>query len=159
MSDRVSGLVMWMKGKGRHTDLVEHLVALVEDEAVDTAKAKVLVTHESIQTTRGADNDVRVCLLVLENVDVLLDRGATVEDRSLHIGQVLAEARVLILDLERQLAGVAEDQDRGLASDRLDLLKGGQDEDSGLSETGLGLADQISSKDGDRKSILLDWSV
>jgi len=93
------------------TNLIEHLVTLIEHKALDVAQAKVLVTNEGVETTRGGDDDVRVGLLVRENVDVVLDGSTAIEHSGLHVRQVLAETRILVLDLECQLAGVAHDQD------------------------------------------------
>lgn len=92
------------------TDLIKHLVALIEHEDADAAQAKVFVPDQSIKPTRSTDNDVRVSLLVLEDFGVLLDRCTAVEDTGLDVGHVLAEAVILVADLERQLAGVAHDQ-------------------------------------------------
>jgi hypothetical protein len=142
--------------RSRRTNLVEHLVTLIEHEALDVAQAEVLVAHKGVQTTGSGDNDVRVGLLVLENVDVVLNGSATVEDRGLDVGQVLAETGVLVLDLESQLAGVAHDQHRALAVDRLDLLKSGQDENGSFTKTRLGLAKDVGSENCLRNAVLLD---
>jgi len=142
--------------RSRRTNLVEHLVTLIEHEALDVAQAEVLVAHKGVQTTGSGDNDVRVGLLVLENVDVVLNGSATVEDRGLDVGQVLAETGVLILDLESQLAGVAHDQHRALAVDRLDLLKSGQDENGSFTKTRLGLTKDVGSENCLRNAVLLD---
>ena len=95
----------------QRTNLVEHLVTLIEHKALDVAKAEVLVANEGVKTTRGGDDDVRVGLLVLEDVDVVLDGSTAVEHSGLDVRKVLAETCVLVLDLESQLAGVAHDQD------------------------------------------------
>lgn len=140
----------------RRTNLVEHLVALIEHKALDVAQAKVLVANEGVETTRGGDDDVRVGLLVLEDVDVVLDGSTAVEHSSLDVRQVLAETCILVLDLESQLAGVAHNQDGALAVDGLDLLEGGQDEDGSFTKTRLGLAENVGSEDGLRDAVLLD---
>lgn len=100
---------------------------------------------------------MRMGLLVLEDFGILLDRSTTVEDTSLDVGHVLAEAVVLVANLEGQLAGMAHDQDGTLASNRLDLLKGGKDEDSRLTKTGLGLTDDVASKESLWDTGLLDY--
>lgn len=81
------------------TNLVEHLVTLIEDESLDVAQRELLITDQGVQTTGGGDDNVGVGLLVLEKLDVLLDGGTTVEDRGLDIGEVLGETSVLVLDL------------------------------------------------------------
>lgn len=140
------------------TDLVENLVALIEHEALDVAETQVLVAYQGVETTRSGDDDVRELLLVLELVDVVLDGSTTVEDGGLDIRQVLAETSVLVLDLVGQLTGVAHDDNRALAGDRLDLLKGSQDEDGSFTETRLGLTKNVGSKDSLRNAGLLDCS-
>lgn len=142
-----------------HVDLVEHLVALVKDEHADATQTQVLVPDKRIKPTGSSNDDVRVSVLVLEKLGILHDGGSTVEDADLDLGHVLGETSVLVLDLEGQLASVAHDHDRALAGDRLDLLEGGEDEDGSLSETGLGLADDVSSKHGLGNADLLNCSV
>lgn len=95
--------------------------------------------------------------LVLEDFRILLDGSTTVEHTSLDIWHVLAETVVLVSDLEGQLASVAHDQNGTLASNRLDLLKGGKDEHGRLTKTGLGLADNVTSEESLRDASLLDY--
>lgn len=116
----------------------------------------MLVSNESIESTRGGDNDVGVRLLVLQQLGVLLDRGSTIEDSGLNIWHVLAEACVLVLDLVGKLTSMAHNQYRGLSCNGIDLLEGGQDEDSGLTKTRFGLAENIRTKNGLRNAYLLD---
>ena len=99
---------------------------------------------------------MRVGLLVLENLGVLLNRCTAVEDTGLDIGHILAEAVVLVSDLEGQLASVAHDQDGALACDGLDLLKGGKNEDGSFAKTGLCLTDDVTSEECLRNTGLLD---
>lgn len=106
----------------------------------------MLVSDKGLQTTRGTDNDVRVSILVLQDLGILDDGGTTVKDTGLDVGHILAEAVVLVADLESQLSSVAHDQNGALASNRLDLLQGGQDEDGRLTKTRLGLTDDVTTK-------------
>lgn len=92
------------------TDLVEHLVAFIEDEAVNVAEAQLLVAHKGIETSRSGDDDVRMGVLVLEEFDVLLHWGTSVKDSGFDFGHVLAEASVFVLDLIRKLASVTHDE-------------------------------------------------
>jgi hypothetical protein len=140
----------------KRTDLVKHLVTLIENESLDVAKGQLLVTDERVETTGGGDDDVGVRLLAGQGLHVLLDRGTTVEDSSLDVGQVLGETGVLVLDLVGELTGVAHDQDLAFARDGLQLVKSGEDEDSGLTKTGLGLAKNIDVQDSSRDANLLD---
>jgi hypothetical protein len=142
----------------RLTNLVKHLIALVQDEHADVSKTQVLVADKGVETARGADNDVGVSLLVLEDLGILLDGSAAVEDASLDVGHVLAESVVLVADLESQLTSMAHNQDRALSGDRLDLLEGGENKDSRLAETRLGLADDVAAEHGLGNACLLNCS-
>jgi hypothetical protein len=141
--------------RGR-TNLVKHLVTLVKDKGLNIAERQLLITDKSIQTTGSGDNNVGESILAGQNLEILLDRGTTVEDRGLNVGQVLGETGVLILDLVGKLTGVAHNQDLALAGNGLQLVEGGQNEDSGLTETGLGLAKNIDVENGSWNANLLD---
>jgi hypothetical protein len=138
------------------TNLVKHLVTLIEDEGLDIAQGELLVTDQGVQTTGGGDNDVGVGLLVLEDLNVLLDGGTTEENIGLDVGEVLGETSVLVLDLVGQFAGVAHHEDLALAGNGLQLVKSGQDEDRSLTKTRLGLAENVDVENGSRDTHLLD---
>ena len=144
MSESILGLDPWNRERVL-TWLVQHLVALIEDEVLQARETEFLVTNKGIDTSRCAHNDVRVGVLVGQDFNVLLDWGTAVEDGDADVRQELGEAVVLILDLESQLTGVAHDQDSRSARLRLlvHLLEGGQHEDGCLSETRLGLAEHV----------------
>lgn len=135
---------------------IEHLVTFIEHEDPDAVETQILVANQGVETTGSTDDDMRMGILVLKDLGIFLNGSATVEDAGLNVGHVLAEAVVLVADLESQLASVAHDQNGALASNRLDLLKRGQDEDSSLTETRLGLADDVTSQKSLRNTILLD---
>ena len=78
-------------------------------------------------------------VLVREKLDVFLHWCSAVKDRRFHFGQILAESRVLILDLIRKFTGMAHNENCSFSGDRLDLLQGCKDEDSCFSEARLGL--------------------
>lgn len=99
---------------------------------------------------------MRTSLLVLQSFDVGLDGGTTVEDAGLDIGHVLAETVVLISNLVGKFTSVTHDDHGYLAIDGLDLLESGEHENGGLSETRLGLADDITTKKSLRNTGLLD---
>lgn len=142
-----------------HVDLLEDLVALVNDKVLDTRDLEALVAHERVHTARSADNNVGALGLILEHGLVLGNGCATVDDTSAHIGHVLGESSVLVADLVRKLTSVAEHENRDLAVDRLDLLERSKDKDSSLAHTGLGLADDVHAEDGLRNAFLLDCWV
>jgi hypothetical protein len=96
-----------------------------------------------------------VRILVLKQLGILLNGSATVENASLNIGHVLAEAVVFVPNLESKLAGVAHNQHGALSSDRLDLLQRSEDEDGGLAETRLCLTNDVATEHGLRDARLL----
>jgi len=81
-----------------------------------------------------------VLVLILENLNIVLHWRATVEDCGPHLRHIFTESSIFVLDLIGELAGVTHYQHRCLSRDRIDLLKGGQNEDSRLSKTRFGLA-------------------
>ena len=123
--------------------MIQHLVAFIKNELADVAKLQLLLANQSIQSAWCPDDDVRVGLFALESLNILLDWSATIEDTGLDIRHIFAKALVLGANLVCQLTGVAHDQDRRLTLDGLDLLKAGKNEHGRLTETGLGLADDI----------------
>lgn len=98
-------------------------------------------------------------VLVLQDLSILLDGSTTVEDAGLDVGHVLGESVVLVANLEGQLTGVAHNQNRALAGDGLDLLESGEDKDSSLSQTRLGLADNITTEKSLGNACLLDCTI
>ena len=85
-----------------------------------------------------------------------MHRCSAVEDPSLDVWKVLAEAGILVLDLIGEFAGVTHDKGGTLAGHWLDLLKRSKDKYCSLSKAGLRLAQHIGSKDGLRDAHLLD---
>jgi hypothetical protein len=99
---------------------------------------------------------VRTGVLILQGFHILLNRSTTVENTSLDVRHVLAETVVFVANLVCQLTSVAHNHDGNLAIDRLDLLEGCEYEDCSLTETGLGLADDIATEEGLGNASLLD---
>ena len=91
--------------------MIEHLVALIKNKGFDESKREVAITNESVQSTWCGDNDVGCGLLVLDLGNIVLNRGAAVEDLNLDIWQILAESGILISDLESQLTSMTHDDD------------------------------------------------
>jgi len=142
----------------RLANLIQHLVALVEDEKLDGPQTELLVANQSIQAARGRNDDVRMRLLVGQHLLVLLDVGSAIEDGRLDLRHVFGEAVIFVLDLEGQLTSVAHDEDRGFSGDGVDLLQCRDDKDRGLSEPRLGLAEHIGADNGLWDADLLDCS-
>ena len=140
----------------RLTKLFEHFVALVQDEVLDFGGVEDLIPHEGVQSTGGGDYDVRALALVAEEVGVLHNRSAAEECADADVGHVLGETRVLVFDLVRKLTSVAQDNDRHVAIDWLELLKRRQDEHCRLSVTRLCLAQDVHSKDRLGDTLLLN---
>jgi hypothetical protein len=155
MSELVRRLNVHMS-KCTLTRLVEHLIALIENEDANASETKSLVTDKSLKTAGSTNNDVGASLLVLQGLNVLLDGSTTVEDTGLDIGHVLAEAVVLVANLVGELTSVAHDHHGDLSVDGLNLLESGENKDSSLTQTRLGLADNITTKEGLGNAGLLD---
>ena len=96
--------------------------------------------------------------VVLEELLVLLHGDSTVKDSRLDRRKILAETLVLVGNLKGQLTSVTKYQDGDLFFFDIDLLKGGQDKDGSLSHTGLGLTDNISSKNSLRDGLVLNFT-
>lgn len=138
--------------------MIKHLVAFVQNKALDAAETQLLLANQGVETTRSCNDDVRVRLLVLQDLLIFLDISASVEDLGADFWHVLAETNVLVLDLEGQLASVAQNEHTDFSIDGLHLLEGGQHKNRRLTQTRLGLAENIASEDGLRNAQLLDWS-
>lgn len=147
-----------LRRKKTRTNLIQHFVTFVKNECLDVAQGELFVADQSIQTTRSTNDDVGERFLVGKNFDVLLDRSTSVEYRSLHIGKVLAEPSILVLDLVCQFTSVAHNKDGALPRNSLQLVKSRQDENRGLSETRLGLAENVDVQNSGRNADLLDCS-
>ena len=142
-----------------HLERFQDAIALIEDEMLDVVELEGLLLGKAEDTTGSTDDDVRA--VVLENVAVGLDGDTTVEDGGLDLRQVLGETLILVSDLEGKLASVAEDEDGNLVltggeGAGVQLVQCGQNEDGGLTHTGLGLADDVHTKDGLGDALVLD---
>ena len=138
------------------TELLQHLVTLVQDEHLDLGSIEALVSGQSVHSSRGTDDDVRALGLVGQDLLVGLDGGTSVKDRGPDVGHVLGEPVELVLDLERQFSGVTENEGRDFAIDRLELLKNSQHEDGSFTHTRLGLTENVLSQNRLGDTFLLD---
>lgn len=127
--------------------MVKHLVAFVQHEHLDVTKAEFLLSHQGIKPPWGCDYDVRMSVFVGQDFKIFLHWSSTVENTSLQVRHIFAESCVFILDLVCKLTSVAHNEDRTFPRDWLDLLKGGENKNSCLSETRFGLAEHIGSQD------------
>lgn len=140
-----------------HVGLGQELVALIEHEVLHLRQVQGLLGRGEVQNTAGgADDDVGH--LHLQGGHVGLDVDSSVEHAGLDVGQVLGEALVLLLDLEGQLAGVAQHDDVDLAGHGVQQVQRGEHEHGGLAHTGLGLADDVLAEDGVGDALVLNYS-
>lgn len=95
-------------------------------------------------------------ILGRKDFNVLLDRSAAIKHRSLHVWHIFAESGIFVLDLISQLSSRAHDQDRASSRNWLKLVESGQGKNSCLSETGLGLTENVDIKDSCWDADLLD---
>jgi len=144
-----------------HIEGGEQRIAFIEDEALEVREIEVALVDELLDTTGSADDDVGH--LGLEEVLVLLYGDTAEEDLDLDLRHVFGETEVLLADLVCELAGVAEDEgvDGVVVLLDVELLESGEDEDGGLTGTGLGLADDVVGVDGLGQAFLLDcwWQI
>lgn len=106
------------------TDLIKHFVALIENEILHRSKIQSFVANQRVQPTWSGNDNVRVCVSVLQCLDILLDGRPAIEDAKFQGRHVFAEALKLVANLVCQFARVTHDQGVGLARNWLDLLKG-----------------------------------
>ena len=139
-----------------HVSLVEHLVALIENEHLQVVEGESFVVRESEDTTRSTNDDMGR-LGALENLLVFLDGDTTVENLSDDIRKVLGETSHLVLDLISKLTSVAHDESGGGLGVLLELMKHREDEDGGLTHTGHSLANNIATLHGVRDALLLNF--
>ena len=142
-----------------HLERFQDAIALVEDEMLDVVELEGLLLGKAEDTAGSTNDDVGA--VVLEDVAVGLDGDTTVEDSGLDLRKVLGETLVLVSDLEGKLTSVAKDEDGDLVltggeGAGVQLVQSGQDEDGGLTHTGLGLADDVHTKDGLGDALVLD---
>ena len=123
---------------------------------LDVSEGEDLVSDKSIESTRCTDNDVRILFLVLQELNVFGHGCTAVEDSCLDLGQILAEAGVFVLDLVCQFSSVAHDQDGAFSGHWFQGMESRQDKDSSLTQTGLGLTENVLVEESGRNGILLD---
>lgn len=137
------------------TKLLQHFVALVQNEMLDFLRVEVLVAGQGVKSPGSSHDDVWALGLVFEELDVLGDWGATEHDGSANVWHVTREAGVLVADLVRKFSGMAQNDHGDLSINRLQLLQGGEHKDCSFSVTGLCLAKHVHSKHSLRNALLL----
>lgn len=138
------------------TDFLKHFVTLVKDEDLEVGKVEVTSLDEGEHSSWGSNNDVWL-FETLEQSDVLIDRNTTIDDLSSHVGELSLESQELLLDLISELSVVTENESRARLRVLGKLMENGKDEDSSLSHTRFGLAEDIDTHHCLRDAFLLDF--
>ncbi len=144
---------------------VEHLVGLVEDQALDVLEAQLLLARQVQQAARGADDHVDA---LLQGLHLRLIGPAAVDRGDADVAH-LAGGQEVVGDLLAQLARRDDDeglrgvgQGLGRRAARLDVggdgdaLEERKAEAQRLAGAGLGLADHVRAREGHGERQLLD---
>ena len=110
-----------IRRRGKLTDLVEELVALVQNKHLQVRHGDVVALGQREDTAGSAHHDVG-SVQTLEHLDLTVHGLATVDDLSANVLHELGEADDLILDLVSEFASVAQDHcaaSLGVVRDRL----------------------------------------
>mmetsp|Transcript_28086 Transcript_28086/g.68097 ORF Transcript_28086/g.68097 Transcript_28086/m.68097 type:complete len:241 (-) Transcript_28086:832-1554(-) len=138
-----------------HVELFQHLIALIENEVLDTLRVQIFVAAQLQHTAGRSDDDVG--RLGLEDALVLGDGHATIEHFRLNVRQVSAEPLKLVGDLIGELASVAKDESTNSCFFRLQLVQARKDEDGRLAHTRLRLTQNVHAQDGLRDALVLHF--
>lgn len=143
-----------------HGGFVEHLVALVQDEMLQVIQLQSWIlcwgAAEGLDSTWSTYYDVWGSFLVFQNLLVLRDWDTAKEDLLSQVTEVLGESIKLLLDLVGELSRVTQNEGGGWLGVVVELLQDRQDEDCGLSETGDGLTEDVTTVVGLWDTLLLD---
>ena len=140
---------------GTHINGLEALVALVDDKVTQVREVQRIFLGQRLDPSRRSDDDMRALARVLEHLPVLLHGEASekvAHPDVLHVGR---ETLILVANLERQLTGMAQDEDTHLAIHGLQLLQRGNDKHGRLSHSRLGLADDVHAENRLRDALVL----
>mmetsp|Transcript_39396 Transcript_39396/g.51560 ORF Transcript_39396/g.51560 Transcript_39396/m.51560 type:complete len:390 (+) Transcript_39396:638-1807(+) len=137
-----------------HVDILEHLIALVENEHLQVVQVQGLVLGQVQDTAWGAHDDVG-SVGALQQLLLLLKGLATEDAFSLNVWHELGETREFALDLVGKLTGVREDKSGAGLRVLVQAVKHSQDEDGSLAHTRDGLAEYIDAHDGLGDTFLL----
>lgn len=141
----------------RLTELFEHLVTLVKDEMFNVFGVQDLVSSEGVQSTRSGDDDMRAFGLVFEDLGIFGDGRASIECADTDIGHVLSKASILVLDLECQFTGMAQNEHRHFTVHRFELLQRREDENGSFSVARFGLTENVHTQDSLGDTFLLHY--
>src|SRR5277367_802094 len=128
---------------GGRANCFQHLVTLIQNKILDAVDPKILISNESIKPSRGRHNNMRTSLLILDQLDIFLDRSSAVKNRRSNFRHVFTEPGILVANLEGQFSGMTKDKDRDLTVHGFDLLECRKDENGGFSKPGFCLTENI----------------
>ena len=123
------------------TELLEHLVALVQDEELHLIQLQRSFPYQRQQSPWSADEDVGRG--GFEELLMGEDGFAAVDNLGLDVRHVFGEADELLLDLVGQLMSVADHQCSDRVRFGLQAIEDSQDEDSGLSHARFSLGQDV----------------
>lgn len=138
-----------------HVDILENLIALVEDEHLEVVQFKGSILGEMEDTAWGADNDVR-SVGALEHLLLLLERLTTQDALSSNVGDELGETSEFTLDLVGELTSVSKHDARVGLWVLSEDMEGREDKDGSLTHTRDSLAEHINTHNSLGDALLLD---
>ena len=136
------------------TDVVEDLVALVENEHLKVVQIERFVLGQMKDAAWGANDNVGR-LGALQQLFLLLEGLATQNTLRPYVRDEFGETGEFALNLVGELSSVGEDQDTGRLGALADAVEGGEDEDGSLAHTRDGLAKDVDAHDSLGDALLL----
>ena len=124
---------------------VEHSVGLVEDGHLNAGGVETAAAEVVEQAAGSADDELRAGA---QRAELAVDRGTAVNRSGVKTVHFCAEAVDFLADLDRELAGGAEDQHLRVALFDVEFRKGGKRESGGFPGAGGGKADQVLAQQG-----------
>jgi len=118
----------------------QHLIGLIQDEHLDLVGLEVSSVDHVENSTWGTNNNLDTRS---EGLDIVRQRGTTNRGVDGDV-QVQTDVGDDVLDLQSQLSGWSQDQSLGGLLVDVDVLQSRDGEGSGLTGTGLGLSQHIS---------------
>mmetsp|Transcript_17574 Transcript_17574/g.36132 ORF Transcript_17574/g.36132 Transcript_17574/m.36132 type:complete len:370 (-) Transcript_17574:53-1162(-) len=130
----------------------KHLIGLIQEELLHAFQSQGSSGDHVVDTTGGSNNNVDTCL---ESTNVVTDSGTSDTSVDLNV-HVISKSQNNFLNLARQLTGWGQDQGLTLLDRMVDNSQTTDREGGGFTGTGLGLGDQISSRNSGSDGTLLD---
>jgi hypothetical protein len=125
---------------------------------LDLGGVESFIANEGIEATRSGNDDMGAFSFITKELNVLRHGCSSVKRADTNVWHVLGETRVLVFDLERQLACMAHNEDGDRAIHGFELLKRRKNEYSCLSVTGFCLTKNVHTEDGLGNALLLNYN-